>query len=86
MATMQTIDHPHKWQYCSDTKCLISATLWQALIYFGFLAISRIAKNFFQNLPIGLDAAGSFADTAHVVATERLMAATLTRSRDDEQD
>jgi hypothetical protein len=45
------------------------------LLSFGFSAISRIAKNFFQNLPTGLDTAGSFADTAHVVATVRLRAA-----------
>jgi hypothetical protein len=55
------------------------------LVYFGSLAISHIAKKYFQNLPIGLDTAGSFADTACVVATARLTAATLTRSRDDEQ-
>jgi hypothetical protein len=85
MAPMQTIDHPHKWQFCSKTKCPTSTALWQTLVYFGSLAISRIAKNFFQNLPTGLDTAGSFADTACVVATVRLMAATLTRSRDDDQ-
>jgi hypothetical protein len=45
------------------------------LVSFGSLAISHIAKNFFQNLPTGLDTAGSLADSDCVVATVRLMAA-----------
>jgi hypothetical protein len=55
------------------------------LVSFGSIAFFRIAKNFFQNLPIGLDNKETFADSACVVATVRLTAATLTRSRDDEQ-
>jgi hypothetical protein len=55
------------------------------LVFFGSIAFFRIAKNFFQNLPIGLDKPESRVDTVHVVATVRLTAATLTRSRDYEQ-
>jgi len=75
MAPLQTIDHPHKWQSCSETKCLVSAILWETLVSFGFLAISHIAKIFFQILPIGLDTEESLVDSAHVVATVRLRAA-----------
>jgi hypothetical protein len=47
------------------------------LLSFGFSAISHIAKKYFQNLPTGLDTEGSFVDSACVVATVRLTAATL---------
>jgi hypothetical protein len=45
------------------------------LVSFGSIAFFRIAKNFFQNLPIGLDNKETFADSACVVATVRLTAA-----------